>query len=85
MGDWDTIDSWKKPGEAASWSIDVVQAGDYEVTLIYGCDPADAGGEFRVEAGTAHLQGRVEGTVEREVFETRKIGVSQTAEGPRRA
>ena len=30
--EWDTIDGWKKPGEAATWRIDVVAEGDYEVT-----------------------------------------------------
>jgi hypothetical protein len=80
--DWDTIDGWKKPDETASWSIDVVAGGDYEVTLVYGCDPRDAGGRFRIEAGEAKLDGEVAATVQREIFETRKIGMLRLKKGP---
>jgi hypothetical protein len=80
--EWDTIDGWKKPGEAATWRIDVVAEGDYEVTFVYGCDPRDAGGKYRIEAAGAQLEGEVKSTVAREVFETRKIGTMPLKKGP---
>jgi hypothetical protein len=53
----------------------------YQVTFLYGCDPRDAGGEFRLEIGEAHLEAKVSATVERDVFEAREIGVMRLRKG----
>jgi len=80
--EWDSIDSWRTPGETVHWNIDVVRAGRYEVTLSYGCDPADAGGRFRLKAGSATLEGTVEPTAGRALFEKRTAGVLSLPKGP---
>ncbi len=80
--DWDTIDSWSKPGEKARWRLDVKQAGRYEVTFAYGCEPATAGGRFRVTIGGARLEGTVEPTAGRNIFWKHRIGEMTLQPGP---
>lgn len=82
--EWDSIDSWRTPGEAVHWNINVVRAGRYEVTLSYGCDPADAGGRFRIRAGSASVEGIVEPTAGGALFEKRKVGTIALAKGPQK-
>jgi arylsulfatase A-like enzyme len=79
--DWDSIDTWRKPGELARWSVDVVAAGEYEVTLSYGCDPEDAGGRFRLSVGGVHLDGEVVATAGRAIFKTFSLGTLRLARG----
>ena len=78
---WDTIEGWREPGETVSWKIDVARAGEYEVTLVYGCDHDDAGGEFAVRAGDSELKGTVRPTTGRTFFEEHPIGTVELAEG----
>ncbi|MBL8175266.1 MAG: arylsulfatase [Bryobacterales bacterium] len=80
--EWDSIDSWRTPGETVHWNIDVVRAGRYEVTLSYGCDPADAGGRFRIRAGSASIETVVHPTAGRALFEKHVCGVLRLAKGP---
>ena len=54
--DWDTIDAWSRPGESASWQLEVMTPGRYEVILSYGCSQADAGGVLRVSAGDGSVE-----------------------------
>ncbi len=79
---WDTIEGWREPGEAAVWKIDVTQAGMYDITLVYGCDYADAGGEFEVSVGGSRLRQTVRPTPGRTFFEPHWIGSLQLPEGP---
>jgi hypothetical protein len=79
--DWDTIDGWKTSDESAGWKIDVVQAGDYEVTVSYGASHASAGSRFRISIGDAALEGTVEPTPQLEVFHRRVIGTIRLQEG----
>jgi hypothetical protein len=72
--DWDTIDGWSKPGESAWWDIDVAAAGEYEVTLVYGCDREMAGGRFQVVIGPAALKGVVRPTPDRNLFQPHALG-----------
>ncbi|MEO7650779.1 MAG: sulfatase-like hydrolase/transferase, partial [Bryobacteraceae bacterium] len=80
--DWDTIDTWRKPGESAHWNIHVATAGEYEVTLVYGCDREDAGGEFQVTVGAARLSASVHGTPSRNIFEPHVLGKVKLPKGP---
>ncbi|MBS1828373.1 MAG: arylsulfatase [Acidobacteria bacterium] len=80
--EWDSIDSWRQAGETVHWNVDVVQAGKYEVTLSYGCDPADAGGQYRIRSGRAVLEGKVEATAGRGLFEKRVAGAILLQRGP---
>lgn len=79
--DWDTIDGWRKPGERARWRIRVAQPGTYEVTMSYGCEPANTGGRFRLKLGNAHLDGKVEPTGGRDIFERRRLGTLSLSSG----
>ncbi len=66
--DWDSIDGWKREGDAAEWRIDVTRAGRYRVRLGYGCDRERAGGRWRLSIGTATLEGSVQATGGRNIF-----------------
>ena len=47
----DTIENWTESGDLVRWKIDVVEAGEYEVVLSYGCDPGQQGSIVRVQVG----------------------------------
>jgi len=68
--DWDTIDSWKRPGESATWRLDVEKSGEYEVQLVYGCSPLNAGGVLRLEVGGQSIVHQVQATSTAEQFNT---------------
>ena len=78
---WDTIEGWREPGEFAAWTIDVAEAGEYEITLVYGCDLDDAGGRFSVSVGAKELTGTVRSTPGRTFFEPHRVGSLQLAQG----
>jgi arylsulfatase A len=78
----DSVEQWSQVGDAVRWSIEVVRAGNYEVTLDYGCRPADAGGRFAVSAGAQRLVGAVEATIARDVFRERTLGRLKLKRGP---
>ena len=78
---WDTIEGWKEPSESAAWTIDVAEAGEYEITLVYGCDLGDAGGRFSVSVGGNELMGTVRSTPGRTFFEPHRVGTLQLAQG----
>ena len=78
---WDTIEGWKEPGESVAWKIDVAEAGEYEVSLVYGCDLVDAGGRFAVSAGGSELQGTVRSTPGRTFFEPHPVGTLRLPAG----
>jgi arylsulfatase A len=91
--DWDTIDGWSKLGEAASWRLDVLRGGRYEVTVSYGCgsivpdarsvrDNLPAGGALRISAGESAVECRPRGTPTPDVFTTDTIGALELAPGP---
>ncbi len=78
----DTIDNWSEVGDSVRWKIDVVERGTYEVTLTYGCRPADAGSRFRVSVGDSHLDGTVEATAGRDVYRPVRVGTLELGRGP---
>lgn len=83
--DWDTIDGWKQPGEKVGWNLDVLAAGQYEVTVTYGCAPSGMGGRFRVRAGDdASLTAEVKPTGNPEVFERFTLGTLRLPAGKAR-
>ena len=59
-----------------------MEGGRYEVSASYGCDPADAGGRFRLSIGGASLEGRVAPTAGRKVFERGLLGELVLTRGP---
>ena len=80
--DWDTIDRWREAGESVLWKVDVAHAGEYEVTLVYGCDIQDAGGKFAVEIGAQSIEGDVHATPSPTIFEAHPVGTVTLAQGP---
>lgn len=79
--DWDTIDSWCEPGEKATWKLDVRWAGDYHVTLTYGCRPLDAGGKLMLKCGDRGVLHRVLPTATADQFESHRAGVLHLPQG----
>lgn len=49
--DW--IDNWTESAAFASWPVDVVTPGDYEIVLRYCCPKETVGAEFAVTIGEA--------------------------------
>ena len=55
--DW--VDNWTEIDAYPYWPVDVVNAGQYEVTLMYACRAADVGAKIRVECGKGSVDGKV--------------------------
>ena len=79
--DWDTIDTWKQPGEQAVWRIDVLQPGRYSIQLDYGCRPQAAGGVLEIVSGSSSLQHTVRATATAEQFARFPAGVLRLDSG----
>jgi len=79
--DWDTIDGWNQPGDKATWRIDVVNPGRYEVTISYGAASASAGSRLRIAADEASLEYTVQPTVTPNVFVRHRLGEVTLAGG----
>ena len=79
--DWDTIDGWKEAGESATWRLDVLMAGTYQVSLSYGCRPLDAGGTLRLSSGEEEIEYVVEATTTAEQFGVFEAGTIELKEG----
>ena len=58
--DW--IAGWTSSDSSATWTIDVVRGGRYEVTLAYTCEEKDTGSRIRVTAGSKSTEAVVKGT-----------------------
>jgi arylsulfatase A-like enzyme len=63
--DW--IAGWTSTDGAATWDIDVVRAGRYEVALGYICEEKNAGSRIRVTAGRGSAEAVVTGTPMRSI------------------
>jgi arylsulfatase A-like enzyme len=81
-GTGDTIENWNEVGDYVRWKIDVVQSGQYEVALGYGCRPSDAGSRLRVQVGSSKVDYTVRATAGRFVFERRTVGILELSKGP---
>ena len=80
--DWDTIDAWSRPGEAATWQLDVESPGRYQVTISYGCGHADAGGTLRISVAESAVQCRPRATPTADTFVTEVLGTLTLPRGP---
>jgi len=78
----DSIDHWTQAGDAVRWKIDVVAAGRYEIQLVYGCDPADAGSTYSVSSGRARLEGKTNPTAGAKIFRPETAGDLELPAGP---
>jgi arylsulfatase A-like enzyme len=78
----DTIDNWTETGDLVRWKIDVVEPGDYELILSYGCEPGEEGSVMRTRAGGAYADHKVLPTGGRTVFRPLSAGHLQLSRGP---
>ena len=51
------VTNWRSTGDYLYWELDVVDAGDYEVTLLYTCAEANLGAHMAVKAGGSRVTG----------------------------
>jgi arylsulfatase A len=51
--DW--LTGWTDVEDAVTWELDVLQAGDYDVSLLYACPPADVGARLMISTGDHYL------------------------------
>ncbi|MEE3259235.1 MAG: arylsulfatase [Candidatus Latescibacterota bacterium] len=51
---------WKNIADGIGWEIEVQHAGEYEVSLIYACQPEDVGARVVVAAGDERLMGTID-------------------------
>ena len=78
----DTIEDWSEPGDWMRWKIDVVEAGEYEAILSYGCDPGQQGSVVRVQVGAARTDHKVQATPGRTIFRPLSAGFLKLNKGP---
>jgi len=55
--DW--ICNWTDTQSHPYWPVDVVSAGQYEVTLMYACSKGDVGARLRVQCGKGSVEGQI--------------------------
>jgi putative heme-binding domain-containing protein len=53
---------WGSESDRAAWDVELLQAGEWEVTLEYACDDSAAGNELALESAASRLSFRVTGT-----------------------
>jgi len=53
--DW--LTGWKSVDDTVQWDIDVVQAGRYDVTLLYTCSPQNVGAKIRIAVNDQQIEG----------------------------
>ena len=56
------LTNWASTNARVEWTLDVVRAGNYAVTLSYLCRQGDAGARIRVKAGDASIEGSTRAT-----------------------
>lgn len=79
--DWDTIEGWKTPGEHATWNLDVLESGRYEVAISYGRS-ASGGGTLEISVGEHSIECSPPTTPTADVFERLDVGTLTLSEGP---
>ncbi len=57
-----SVESWTSAEQYLSWSVDVTQAGEYSIFLLYLCKPSSAGSEYEIAAGASWIRGTVRET-----------------------
>ena len=52
--------NWTSLEDRITWDVEVVEAGDFEVTLYYTCPEGDEGSVFELSFGDSRLESRIE-------------------------
>ncbi len=79
--DWDTIEGWKEAGEHATWKLDVLRGGTYEVAISYGRS-ARGGGTLRLSVGDQTVECTPPTTPTADVFTRLDVGTLVLTKGP---
>jgi hypothetical protein len=79
--DWDTIEGWRAPGEHATWQLDVLRDGLFDVDISYGRSPQD-GGTLRISTGEQSLECDPPPTPTADVFQRHHLGRFSLPAGP---
>ncbi|MEX0818318.1 MAG: sulfatase/phosphatase domain-containing protein [Pirellulaceae bacterium] len=79
--DWDTIEGWKEAGEQATWNLDMLHGGQYELAISYGRS-ARGGGTLKISVGDESLSCCPPPTPTADVFERLHVGTLMLSEGP---
>ncbi len=65
---------WSSSEDHAVWSLEVPQAGTYQVTIDYACDNSTAGSSWRLSVADQTLTGVVEGTGSWDTYRSLAVG-----------
>ena len=79
--DWDTIEGWKEAGERATWKLDVLRGGRYELAITYGRS-ARGGGVLEMSVGDQSVRCTPPPTPTADVFARLSLGTLQLSKGP---
>jgi alpha-L-fucosidase len=80
--DKDALGFWVNSGDSASWEVEAPEAGQYQATLTYACDPASTGARFELSAGSGRaVQGDVPATDSWTDFKTLDAGTLRLVKG----
>ncbi len=52
--------NWNSLSDSITWDVEVMQTGEYQVTLYYTCKEGDEGATFQLTHGGSRLQGTIE-------------------------
>lgn len=78
------IGFWQGDRDHAVWTIELPQAGAYDVYLDFACNPDTAGNGFLVAGPTGGLSGTVESTGAWSEYRWKKLGELQFSRGQQR-
>jgi len=55
----DTVTQWRNPEASVTWELDVLQEGQYEVTLMYSCPEGETGSQIEITVGERRLKSKI--------------------------
>lgn len=77
----DTLDKWASESDSVRWKLEVVEPGEYEWILSYGCGPAQAGSKVKIQLDGAKAEYTFRPTSGPMVFATRSAGTLKLQRG----
>jgi putative membrane-bound dehydrogenase-like protein len=75
---------WKSDDDHAIWTVEIVKAGKYAVSLDWACDDKSAGKLFVIQGGAAPLTGKVASTGSWDNYKGSRVGEMVLAVGKQR-
>jgi hypothetical protein len=78
----DTIDNWTDVNDSVTWKVDVMEAGEYDLILSYGCGAGQEKSRVKVQLGQAAAEYTFAATAGKMVFATRTAARMRLQRGP---